>query len=74
MELAALCDIYVELKMAPAGAIWLISVLILLLSLSYSPPNPLSTSISVFVVLAMPVRNYQKWWEIQLAIHSTVGV
>ena len=29
--------------------------------------------VGVLVVLAMPLKNYLKWWEIQLAIHSIVG-
>ena len=40
-----------------------------------SPPLPLSHPVGVLVVSAMvtPVKSYQKWWEIQLAIHPIVG-
>ena len=38
------------------------------------PPPPPSTPIRVLVILAMPVKNYQKWWAVQQAIHSKVGV
>ena len=34
---------------------------------------PPSHPIGVLVVLAAPVKNYLKWWEIQLAIKCTVG-
>ena len=35
------------------------------------PPIP-SHHIGVLVVLAMPIKNYLKWWEIQLAIQCTI--
>ena len=34
---------------------------------------PLSHCIGVLVVLAMPIKNYLKWQENQLAIQHTVG-
>ena len=38
-----------------------------------TPHHPLpSYPIEVFVVLAMPVKKYQQWWAIQLAIHLIV--
>ena len=36
-------------------------------------PPPPSRSVGVLLVLAMPVKNYLKWQEIQLAIHPIVG-
>ena len=35
--------------------------------------HPPTLQESVLVVLTTPVKNYLKWWAIQLAIHSTVG-
>ena len=35
-------------------------------------PPPPSHPVGVLLVLAMPVKNYLKWWEIQLAIQCTV--
>ena len=35
-------------------------------------PPPLSYSIGVLVVLAMPVKIYLKWQAIQLTIHSVI--
>ena len=34
---------------------------------------PPSHPVAVLLVLAMPVKNYLKWQEIQLAIHPIVG-
>ena len=35
------------------------------------PSTPLSHSVEgVLMVLATPVKNYLKWWVIQLTIHS----
>ena len=36
-------------------------------------PPPPSHPIGVLLVLAMSVKNYLKWWEIQLAIYPIVG-
>ena len=36
-------------------------------------PPPLSHPVGVLQVLAMPVQNYLKWCEIELAIHSIIG-
>ena len=36
------------------------------------PTLPRSHLIGVLVVLATPVKNYLKWWEIKLAIQCTV--
>ena len=36
-----------------------------------TPPTP--HPVGVLLVLAMPVKNYLKWREIQLAIHQIVG-
>ena len=34
---------------------------------------PPSYPVGVLLALATPVKNYQKWQAIQLAVHSTVG-
>ena len=68
--------------MSSVDAIWLFSVLMYpatswlptFLPAALPPSHPLSHSIEMLVVLATAVRNYLKWWAIQLAIHSTVGV
>ena len=58
--------------MAPIDAIWLFSVWKKPLpTTSWLPAHP--PPIRVLVVLAMPVENYLKWWEIHLVIHSIVG-
>ena len=36
-------------------------------------PPPPSHPIGLLVILAMPVKNYPKWWEIQPAIQCTVN-
>ena len=36
-------------------------------------PPPPSHPVGVLLILAMPVKNYLKWWEIWLAIHPIVG-
>ena len=40
-------------------------------SVATYPPPP-SHPAGVLVILATPVKNYVKWWAIQLAIHSIV--
>ena len=35
-------------------------------------PPPPSHPAGVLLLLAMPVKNYLKWWEIQLVIQCTV--
>ena len=40
--------------------------------MSTHPPPPFHL-IGVLLVLAMPVKKYLKWWEIQLAMHLIVG-
>ena len=36
-------------------------------------PPPPSHPVGVLLTLAMPVKHYLKWWEIQLAIHPILG-
>ena len=54
--------------MASLDAIWLFAP-----PLHGFPTPPPSHPAGVLVVLAMPVKNYQKRQAIQLAIHSTIG-
>ena len=65
---------HVEVKLAPMEVISLFLVKTQpLLASSWLPAHPPpSHPIGVLVVLAMPVKNYLKWREIQLAIHCTV--
>ena len=75
MNLAALCDIIMELKMVPVDTIWSLSVLTYSLcpQLYTSPPPPPSTPIGVNVILATSLKIYLKWWPVWPAIHSIVG-
>ena len=60
--------------MTPVDAIWLFSEDIALACNFMAPrPPPPSHHVRVLVVPATPVRNYLKWWAIQLAIYSIVG-
>ena len=57
--------------MTPVDAIWLFLVKTVF---ARPPPTlPPSHPVGVLVVLTTPVKNYLKWWAIQLAIYSTVG-
>ena len=62
--------------MAPMDAIWLVLVKTYPLpATSWLPAlPPPSHPVGVLLVLATPINNYLKWWEIQLAIHPIVGV
>ena len=57
--------------MAPMDANWLVLVKTEPLSATLWLPAhpPLSHPVGVLLVLAPPVKNYLKWWEIKLAIH-----
>ena len=56
--------------MTPMDAIWLGLVKTWPLPpTSWLPSHPAG----VLLILATPVKNYLKWWEIQLAIHPIVG-
>ena len=61
--------------MTPVDAIWLILVKTWPLPATVWLPTrpPHSHPVGVLLVLATPVKNYLKWWEIQLAIHPMVG-
>ena len=58
--------------MTPMDAIWLVLVKTYPLPATLwqpTPPHP----VGVLLELATPIKNYLKWWEIQLAIHPIVG-
>ena len=61
--------------MAPMDAIWLVLVKTEPLpATSWLPTHrPPSHPVGVLLVFATPVKNYLKWREIYLAIHSIVG-
>ena len=61
--------------MTPMDAIWLVLVKTQPYpATSWLPAcPPPSHPVGVLLVLATPVKNYLKWWEIQLAIHPIVG-
>ena len=56
-------------------AIWLVLVKTQPLPATSCLPTHLTPSHppGVLLILATPVKNYLKWWEIQLAIHPIVG-
>ena len=66
--------------MAPVGVIWLFLVLTSIFppfrgyppTQASNPPPPFHL-VGVLVVFATPIKIYQKWQEVQLAIHSIVG-
>ena len=56
--------------MTPMDAIWLVLMKTWPLpATSWLPSHPAG----VLLILTTPVKNYLKWWEIQLAIHPIVG-
>ena len=66
MDLAVLCDTVYKFNLKwyiPMDVIWLFSVWI----------QPLPTASWFSSTPHPPVKNYLKWWAIQLAIHSTVS-
>ena len=68
MDLAALCDTYMELKIATIDVIWLFSVL-----MEDLPTTPTLHSCKSICGIDVAGQNYLKWWSIQIAIHSAVG-
>ena len=70
MDLAALCDMWRWKWHHLAG--FSQDVAFARHFMATRPPPP-SHPIGVLLVLATPVKNYLKWQEIQLAIHSMVG-
>ena len=75
MDLAALCDSYVELKMVQMDTISLFLVLMQPLPATQWLPTVLHPcSACGITVLGISIKIYLlKWQVIQLAIHSTVG-
>ena len=68
MDLCSCFVCYVELKLAPIDAIWLLSVQMYPLpATSWLPTlHPYRSAYGIGVA-----RKTLKWWAIQLAIHST---
>ena len=66
MDSAALCDTYVEVKLALVDAIWLF----LVLTYPFLPLHGYHRSASGIINTS---KNFPEWGAIQLVIHSIVG-
>ena len=74
MDLAALCDVWRSENGTNGYHLAGFSEDVALPATSWLPVRPPpSHHIEVVLVLATPVKNLSKWWEIQLAIHPIVG-